>query len=120
MASTSFNAFPAASVQLSTTPGNTLYTCPAGARAQIQNFMVLNTTATDRALTVHVVRSGDSIADNNQVVSAMTIPKKTTAPAGIPISNLLGMWLNAGDTIQAFSSAGTALTPFGGVMEYFL
>lgn len=105
--------FPAVSVQLSTTPGNVLYTCPAGFRAIIEDNSDLNTSAIDRTVTYHIVRSGDSIAANNKVCDAAAAPKVTTAPSGTPRWTVIGKSLNAGDVLQAFASAGSAITPMG-------
>lgn len=118
--STSPIGFPSASLQLATTPGDVLYTCPAGTtRAIITKLIFLNTTATARTVTVHVVRSGGSIADNNQVVSAMTVPVETVAPQGVECYGVEGIVLNPGDFIQAFASAGSAITPMGSVTEVY-
>lgn len=112
------NTFPTASLQLATTPGDVLYTCPAGTRAEITMMSVLNTTSTTRAITVHIVRSGGSIADNNQVVSAKAIAAEGTRPEGEILDRMIGQVLNPGDFIQAFAAAATALTPMGAVTEY--
>lgn len=110
--------FPTASLQLATTPGDVLYTCPARTRAEITMMSVLNTTGTSRTVTVHIVRSGGSIADNNQVVSAAAVAAEGTRPQGEILWPVIGQVLNEGDFIQAFASAATALTPMGAVTEY--
>ena len=112
------NTFPAASLQLATTPGDVLYTCPAGTRAEVTMCSCLDTTATARTTSWHIVRSGGSIADNNQVISAKTIPAETTRPEGEILDRMIGQVLNPGDFIQAFASAATAITPMGAVTEY--
>ena len=111
--------FPSSSLQLATTPGDVIYTCPAGAHAVIAALKFLNTTGTGRTVTVHVVRSGGSIADNNQVVSAAPVPAETTAPFGVNDYSDQAITLNPGDFIQAFASAAAAITPMGSVTEYF-
>ena len=110
--------FPSASLQLATTPGDVLYTCPAGAHARLDKLTFLNTTSTGRTVTVHVVRSGGSIADNNQVVSAASVPAEGTAPDGKEAYIPEGLVLNPGDFVQAFASAGSAITPMGAVTEF--
>ena len=107
--------FPAASLQLATTPGDVLFTCPAGFTATIEDYSDLNTTATDCTTTAHIVRSGGSIADNNQVLSASAAPKETTAPSGSIRYPMIGKTMNPGDFIQSFASAGSAVTPMGTV-----
>ena len=109
--------FPATSLQLATTPGDVLFTCPTGMTATVEDCSDLNTTATDRTATYHIVRSGGSIADNNQVVSAAAAPKEATAPQGTIRYSMIGKTLNAGDFIQAFASAGSALTPMGTIRK---
>ena len=110
--------FPTASIQLATTPGDVLYTCPAGTKAQIQKLTFLNTTATARTVTVHIVRSGGAIGVTNQVWIAATVPLNTTAPRGVECFEAEGQVLNPGDFIQAFASAATAITPMGSVVEF--
>ena len=112
--------FPAASVQLATTPGTDLYTCPSGTRARIIKLTVLNTTGTARTVTIHIARGGAANADNNQIVSAAPVPIETTAPHGIEIYAAEGQVLNPGDILRAFSdgASGTALTAMGSVVEF--
>lgn len=108
---------PATSLQLTTTPGDVVYTCPAGKQATIIDLSELNTTATDRTVTWHIVRSGGSIADNNQVVSAAPVSKETVRPRGEIEYAMIGKTLNPGDFIQGFGSAASALTPMGTIEE---
>lgn len=109
---------PAVAIQLATTPGDVLYTCPPGVHARIDDLSFLNTTGTDRTATVHVVRSGDTIAAKNKVWDAAPIPKNTTAPKGVICYEAIGLVLNPGDFIQAFASAATAITPIGAITEF--
>ena len=112
--------FPTASVQLATTPGTDLYTCPAATRAQIRKLVVLNTTGTARTVTVHIARGGAANADNNQIVSAAAVPIETTAPQGVELFGVEGQLLNPTDVLRAFSdgASGAALTAMGCVVEF--
>ena|SRR3990167_10059642 len=112
--------FPSASIQLATTPGTDLYTCPAGTRARIDKLVILNTTATGYTVTVHIARAGAANADNNQIVSAAPIPIETTAPNGVELYGVEGQVLNPTDVLRAFSSgaSGAALTAMGSVTEF--
>lgn len=107
--------FPAASIQLSTTPGNVLYACPAGCVATIEDLSHKNSTSTDRTVTAYIVRSGGSIGVTNLVIDAGAVPKTATAPRGVIEYAMIGKTLNAGDFIQEFASAGSAITPMGTV-----
>lgn len=108
---------PSTAIQLATTPGNVLYTCPVGTRAQVIALEFLNTSSGAVTVTVHICRSGDTIAAKNQIWNANTIPATATAPRATPCYEAQVI-LNPGDFIQAFASAGTAITPMGGVVEY--
>ena len=110
--------FPATSLQLATTPGNVLYTCPDGVHARVDDCSDLNTSVTDRTVTYHIVLSGGSIADNNKVVGAAAAKKLADAPQGAIRYTMLGKVLHPGDFIQAFASAASAVTPKGAVTEF--
>lgn len=109
---------PETAIQLATTPGDVLYTCPAGVRARIDDLSFLNTTATDRTVTVHVVRSGDVIAAKNKVWDAAPVLKNTIATKGVICYEAIGKVLNPGDFLQCFASAATAITPEGSITEF--
>ena len=112
--------FPTATIQLATTPGTDLYTCPAGVRARITKLTVLNTTATARTVTIHLARAAEANADKNQIVSAEPVPIETTAPMGVEIFCAEGQVLNPTDVLRALSdgASGAALTAFGSVVEF--
>lgn len=107
--------FPAASLQLATTPGNVLFTCPAGMTATIEDLSHKNTTTGDETVTVYIVRSGGAIGVTNEVMFGAPIPKRVTAPRGVIEYTMIGKTLNPGDFIQEFASAGAAITPMGTV-----
>ena len=109
---------PETSLQLATTPGDVLYTCPLGVHARIDDLSFKNTTATDRTVTVYIVRSGGAIGVTNELWNAASIPKTATAPKGVICYEAIGLYLNPGDFIQAFASSGSALTPMGSVTEF--
>ncbi len=112
--------FPAAATQLATTPGTTLYTCPTGTKAEVRKLTFLNTTGTARTVTVALIRSGASTtpAAGNTIWSGSSVPLTATAPRGVECFEIEGQVLNPGDFIQAFADAGTAVTPFGSVVEF--
>ena len=110
--------FPAASIQLATTPGDTLYTCPLATRARITMLSFLNTTANPRTVSVHLVRSGGAIGVTNQVWNAAAVPATATQPKGVVCYEAINQVLNPGDFIKVFADAGTAITPVGSVVEF--
>src|SRR3990167_2765008 len=110
--------FPTASLQLATTPGSDLYTCPAGTRARIYKLIFGNTTGTGRTVSVHIARAGAANADNNIVWNAVPVPIETTAPRGVECYEAEGQVLNPTDVLRAFSDAATAITPMGSVTEF--
>jgi len=111
--------FPSSSLQLSTTPGDVLYTCPPGTHAHLGKLSGLDTSDSGSTVTYHLVRSGGSIAANNQIVKAAPIPRTTTAPTGIEHYVPEGLVLNPGDFIQGFAANASRITPMGSVTEYF-
>ena len=110
--------FPATAIQLATTPGDVLYTCPASVHARIDDLSFKNTSATDRTVTVYIVRSGGTIGVTYELWNAAAVPKTATAPKGVVCYEAIGLVLNPGDFIQAFGSAGSAITPMGSVTEF--
>ena len=109
--------FPSASLQLATTPGDVLYTCPAATHTRLDSLLVINSNAATRTITAYLVRSGGSIGNNNLIINAASVPGAATAPDGRRFYFPEGLVLNPGDFIQAFASAATSLSPSGGVTE---
>lgn len=109
---------PAVSLQLAVTPGDILYTCPVGTKAQIQKLTFLNTTAAARTVSVYVVRSGGAIGVTNQIWNAAPVPVTATAPRGVECFEAEGVVLNPGDFLRCFSDGAAAITPSGSVVEF--
>lgn len=109
---------PETSIQLATTPGDVLYTCPAGVHARIDDLSFKNTSTTDYTITLYIVRSGGTIGVTNEVWKAASIPKTATAPKGVICYEAIGKILQPGDFIQAFASNASAITPMGSVVEF--
>lgn len=112
--------FPIAATQLATTPGTTLYTCPAGTKAEIRKLTFKNSDTASHNVTVALIRSGASTtpAVGNIIWDAAPVPATATAPRGVECFEAQGQVLNPGDFIQAFAESGTKITPFGSVVEF--
>ena len=109
---------PEASIQLAVSPGDVLYTCPAGVHGRIDDLSFKNTSTADETVTVYIVRSGGSVGVTNELWKAAPIPKTATAPKGVVCYEAIGKILNPGDFLKAFASTGSALTPMGSVVEF--
>lgn len=109
--------FPTTAIQLATTPGDVLYT-QGGGSGMIVDMSFKNTTTSDATVTAYLVRSGGSIGVTYELMFAASVPKRATAPNGVPATPFIGKVLNAGDFIQVFASAGATITPMGSVQPY--
>lgn len=89
-----------------TTAAVAYYTSPTGTTAVIKRAVFSNTTAAPQTITVNVVPAAGAVAAANQVINARTV-----APGESYVSpELAGVVLGAGDSLQALSSAGAAIT----------
>ncbi len=91
----------------------TYYTCPTNQRAKINQATVYNTSANARTVTVYIVPTGGSAGDASKVIPTMTVGAGET----IPLYELLGHYLTAGDTIQALSDAASAVGFMASLIE---
>lgn len=91
-----------------TTGTATYYTAPSNTKARITQCVITNTSAGAETAKVHLVPSGGSADDTNVVFDDSV----TSVAAGETktITGAIGQVLEAGGTIQAIASAGTALT----------
>lgn len=104
--------FSASTSQL-TTAATTLYTATA-VRAQVHAATFLNTSGAGVTITLHLVPNGGSVGDANMILKA----KALNAGESYKPLELVGQWLNPGDTIQALASANTAVSAMIGGAEY--
>ena len=94
--------------QLAVTPGATIYTVPSNPEnmtSVIVHANCTNESSSAATFTIHVVKSGGSLADTNIYVDAKGVGGNRTDL----ISELVGMVLQAGDFIIAFGSVGDAM-----------
>lgn len=104
--------FSASTAQL-TTGATTLYTATA-IRAQVHAANFLNTSGGAVTVTLHLVPEGGALGDANMIMKA----KALNAGEAYKSLELIGQWLNPGDTIQALASADTAVSVMIGGAEY--
>lgn len=90
-----------------TTPGNTAQ--PSSAVTTINSFMLNNTTATPRTVTIHIVPFGQTANAANQVASALAVPAAGSAPT--VVSSLVGQHLPVGWSLQMLADAAASITP---------
>ena len=83
-----------------------LYTCPAGATAQITGFSVSNPSAGVRTFSVWLVPSGGSVTDANVVYDEESL----AVGRGASLDRLIGHSLNAGDSLYGDADAATSVT----------
>ena len=84
------------------TGATTIYTSSGTTAITCMFFMNDNVAA--RTLSVHVVPSGGSLANTNQIVKNITID-----PADTYVINLEKLVLDNGDTIQCTASVGSSV-----------
>lgn len=84
----------------------TYYTTPANTSAVVKRAVFCNTTGTAATITVNVVPSAGAVSAANEVIAALSIAAGVTYVS----PELAGMTLGPGDTIQAQSGTGAAIT----------
>lgn len=82
------------------------YTSPASTTTVIKKLVFTNTDSTAHTVTVYLVTSGDAAANSNTLVKAVPVAPGDTYEC----FESEGMVLAAGDSLQAFADAGTAVT----------
>ena len=88
--------------------GTLLYTTPTDFKAEVRDIVFSNTTTAAISFKLHIVPSGDSVADANMFVPNVSVP-----------GNTMVHWsghqtLNPGDFIQGIgSAAGMTVTISG-------
>ena len=96
MAITQAGAIGTGATTVYTSSGTTAITC----------MFFMNDNAASRTLSVHVVQSGGSIANTNQIVKTITID-----PADSYVINTEKLVLSNGYTIQCTASVGSSIYP---------
>lgn len=93
----------------------TLYTVPSGSDSWmiVKEILLCNTTATARTVTMYVIESGGSVADNRKIFTDVNVDPYTTVI--IEASLVLD---GAGATIRGFASAASAITATISGAEY--
>lgn len=94
MAITQAGAVGTSATTVYTSSGTTAITC----------MFFMNDNVAARTLSVHVVQSGGSLANTNQIVKNITID-----PADTYVINLEKLVLSNGDTIQCTASVGSSV-----------
>ena len=75
-------------------------------RTRIDKMTICNTTGTARTFDLHIVPSGGAASASNQVIDAKSVGAGETYLC----PEVVGHWLEPGDTIQAVASAASALS----------
>lgn len=96
MAITQAGAIGTGATTVYTSSGTTAITC----------MFFMNDNVASRTLNVHVVQSGGSIANTNQIIKTITID-----PADTYVINTEKLVLSNGDTIQCTASVGSSIFP---------
>lgn len=88
----------------------TLYTSPAapGLGTQLTSAVVVNTTAASVVVTIYVVESGGTAADNRALCKAFSVPADGLPYELVPAGSQI--FLNASDTLQGIAGAATSVT----------
>lgn len=103
-------AIPA--TQLGTSAG-VLYTAPTATTSTIANMSFSNTSASPVSITVYNVPSGGTASAANQVVPSYSL---SVGQSYIP-SQLIGLNLAPGSTLQALAGTASVVNAQGGVYE---
>ena len=96
MAITQAGAIGTGATTVYTSSGTTAITC----------MFFMNDNVAARTLNVHVVQSGGSISNTNQIIKTITID-----PADTYVINTEKLVLSNGDTIQCTASVGSSIFP---------
>ena len=91
----------------------TLYTAPTGTtptgntqKAKLKAILLHNTDSVDRTITIYIIESGGSVADNRAMLKAVTIP---TGKLWI-IEFGDGVTLEGGETVRGLASTANVIT----------
>ena len=101
------------SVALLSLGDNTAYTCPVNTKAIIRALTVTNVSGAAATRTFNVVPSAGSVATTNQVGGAVSVAAGTSDLS----PEVVGMTLNAGDTLHIAAGTATALSFTGTILE---
>jgi len=93
-----------------------VYTCPPNGTARITHLQVANVDGTaDADVSISVYDS--SASDTFYLAKTVTVPADASLKA---LGDCVGVWLEAGDKINAVASADSDLDLVGSVIEYSL
>lgn len=76
----------------------------ADKRYGIERFSIANVSSSDATVSVHIVRSGLSVADSNKVIGDFNLPANDQTTIELPVI------LEVSDVISASASANTSIT----------
>lgn len=82
------------------------YTCTANSKVIVRHVTFTNTTGAAVTVTAEIVPSGGSAGAAAMIMSAQSIAGNATYVS----PEFSGVVLNAGDSIQCFASAGSAIS----------
>lgn len=90
-----------------TASATTLYTVPAGTKAQIKQIILVNDTTSAVTATLYLVPTGGSAGVANLLINAKSIPTD-----GSPLIYAFneGLIMNAADTLQGLASIASQVT----------
>ena len=91
--------------QIDTGSPTTVYTVPASTTTIVRDIVVCNTTGTNRTVELWIDPDGTGVTDSEAIISGVAVEAND-------FIHLAGFWLvmEAGGTIKAQASAGSALT----------
>lgn len=78
----------------------TQYTVPAATTSELKKAVITNTDTVERTVTIHLIPSGGTAGATNRIFDAYAVPAKATV-----FLDLSGVYMGAGDFIQALASA---------------
>lgn len=106
-----------------TTSSATLYTAPTGTTptgatqsALLKSIILCNTDTTSKTVTIYLVETGGSVADNRAILKDLTIAAKTTHTEFFPDDCCP---LDGGETVRGLASANTTVTYRVNVVERY-
>lgn len=94
------------------------YTVPAGQRCILKKVVFVNHTAIARAVTVHLVPSGGAVANANKIWDARSLPPNTVSEHVRECFDLENITMEAGDTLQCFADAASAVAMHASGIEF--
>lgn len=102
---------------------STLYTAPSGTTptgstqgALLKSIILCNTDSSARTVTIYLVESGGSAADNRAILKDLSIAAKTTHTEFFPDDCCP---LDSGETVRGLASANTTVTYRVNVVERY-